>query len=281
MHKVTFIGAGSMAEAMISGITARGELAPGHISVINRSNHERLDFLHDKYKIQRTLSIKDALNNADIAVLAVKPKDVVSALTAIRPYLTNNILLLSVVAGVSMEMIGKIAGHDIAVIRSMPNTSAAIGRSATACSSNSLVKKDQLNAAVKLLETIGTVTQVKEAQLDAVTGLAGSGPAYIYYMVEAMEHSAREIGLDQKTAKELILQTLFGAAGMLQQSTKTSATLRHEVTSPGGTTEAGLKVLQSKAVQEAFIECIVEATKQSKRLGDNLASDLTDQSISV
>lgn len=279
--KIAFVGAGSMAEAMISGITARGEWKPGQISVTNRENAERLNFLRDAYHVHTTLSYEELFRDAGIVVIAVKPKDLFTALDAIKQYLRKDMLLLSVAAGVSMASLEKITGQELAVIRSMPNTSAAIGKSATAISCNSHVTKSQLDTAVSLLETIGTVTLVEERHLDAVTGLSGSGPAYIYYMIEAMQQSAAEIGLDEAAAKQLIIQTLAGAADMLKQSPKAPGTLRREITSPGGTTEAGLKILQDKAFRETMIECIVEATRQSKRLGEKLSEEIDKKSISV
>lgn len=190
-------------------------------------------------------------------------------------------LLVSVVAGVSINNIEKIINREMAIIRSMPNTSATVGKSATAIAHNSVVSAEQLAVTTSLLETIGTVTLVNEEQLDAVTGLSGSGPAYIYYLVEAMERSAKEIGLEKEAAKSLILQTIIGAAEMLVQSSKTPQTLRKEVTSPGGTTEAGINVLQSREVQEALIDCIIEATQQSKRLGRKLTEEINEKSISI
>ena len=115
---------------------------------------------------------------------------------------------------------------------------------------------------------------VEEDQLDAVTGLSGSGPAYIYYLVEAMEKAALDLGLEADTAKQLIIQTMLGTADMLQHSSKSPATLRQEVTSPGGTTEAGLKVLAANQVGDAFISCIEEATAQSKRMGKQISEEL-------
>ncbi|WP_153122797.1 pyrroline-5-carboxylate reductase [Peribacillus tepidiphilus] len=274
MNKIAFIGGGSMAEAMISGITSRGVIEPPSIFVTNKDDDERLNFLQKTYGVSVTLDKDELLKNADIVVLAVKPKDVFNALTSVKDYLTENMLLISVAAGVSITSIENIIEQKIAIIRSMPNTSATVGLSATAVSMNSLVTEKQLEKACRLFETIGIVTTVEEEQLDAVTGLSGSGPAYIYYLVEAMEQSALETGLQKDIAKKLIVQTLLGAAQMLQTSTKEPQILRKEVTSPGGTTEAGLKVLHSHKVQEAFVSCIKEATRQSKRLGEQLSNEI-------
>lgn len=281
MNKIAFIGGGSMAEAMISGITSRGEMKPGQISVINKKDEERLIFLQETYSVHTTTSYEALFNNATIIILAVKPKDVFTALNSIKTYLKPDMLLLSVVAGVSITNIEKITNCDIAVIRTMPNTSATVGKSATALAHNSKVTEEQLQTATALLETIGKVTLVDERQLDAVTGLSGSGPAYIYYMIEAMEQSAEEIGIEKDAAKDLILQTIIGAAEMMMNTTKSSQLLRQEVTSPGGTTEAGIKVLQSRFVKEALVECIVEATHQSKKMNQKLTEEINNRSMSI
>ena len=157
----------------------------------------------------------------------------------------------------------------------MPNTSASVGKSATAITFNELVSDEQRELALSIFSAIGTTAIVEEDQLDAITGLSGSGPAYIYYVVEAMEQSAKDIGLESETAKQLIIQTLIGAAEMLSSSGKDAAKLRKEVTSPGGTTEAGIEVLRQRGVEEAFIQCIKTATEQSKKLGQLNQSQLT------
>ncbi len=270
MSKIAFIGCGSMAEAMISGIIANNYIHPSQIMTMNKNNLERRQELTNKYGIETATNFSQLLHDATIVILAVKPQNVFEALAAAKPYINKQMLIISVAAGISTNTIAEIIGGDIPIIRSMPNTSAAVGKSATALCTNNFTTEAQLETAKALFETFGTATVVREEQLDSVTGLSGSGPAYIYYVVEAMEEAAIKIGLDQAAAKELIVQTLNGAAEMLQQSPKTPAKLRKEVTSPGGTTEAGLKVLQAHEVKEAFVECIIAATERSKQLGNNL-----------
>ncbi|WP_050615667.1 pyrroline-5-carboxylate reductase [Bacillus testis] len=275
--KLSFLGCGSMAEAMISGMATQGIVQPQSIFVKNRHNPERMAFLQDTYGVTPASSYEELMDSADIIVLAVKPKDVFQALSEIRESITPDMLILSVAAGVSITSIERIVGQANPVVRCMPNTSAAVGKSATALAHNRFVSADQLQQIILLLQTFGTVSIVDEDQLDAVTGLSGSGPAYIYYLVEAMEAAAAEIGLEQKQGKDLILQTIIGAAEMLKNSPKTPRQLRKEVTSPGGTTEAGIKILQSEEVKQAFINCITEAAKQSKRMGEKLAMEMDEK----
>ena len=214
------------------------------------------------------------MENADAVILAMKPKEAATGISQIRPYLTENTMIISVLAGVSIDSIQLLAQKEIPVVRAMPNTSATVGKSATGFAINSNVSHDQKQVVQTIFETVGLTTFVEESQLDAVTGLSGSGPAYIYYLIEAMETGADEIGLEKEVAKNLIVQTLLGAAEMVAKSSKPSQQLRAEVTSPGGTTEAGLRVLESFEVQKAFINCIKEATAQSKRLGIALSEEL-------
>lgn len=274
MQKLTVIGAGSMAEALISGIVKNELLKKEQIWVTNRSNQEKLQSLHDNYGVSISYDLKELLEKANIVILAMKPKDVVAAITEIKPYLTSNMLIVSLLAGVSTHSIELLSDRQIPVVRAMPNTSAAIGQSATALAGNEIVTDQQMELVKTVFDTVGLTALVKEEQLDAVTGLSGSGPAYVYYLVEAMEKSAIEIGLERDLAHELICQTLLGAAGMLAKTAKPPEQLRREVTSPGGTTEAGLKVLTEHGVGEAFIHCIKEATAQSNRLGKNLTEQI-------
>jgi pyrroline-5-carboxylate reductase len=275
MKKLVFVGAGSMAEAMISGIGASGLLPGEHIWITNRQDINRLDLLNKRYGVKTTYDYDELFNEADAVVLAMKPKDAQAAIEEIKSYLAERMLVISVLAGVSIAAIEAASGKSLAVVRAMPNTSAAVGKSATALAVNSKVTETQKLLVKELFNTVGLTSMVEEVQLDAVTGLSGSGPAYIYYLVEAMEKSAAEIGLEKQTAKQLIIQTLLGAAEMLTKSDKEPAQLRFEVTSPGGTTEAGISILEQHGVQNALISCIKEATAQSKRLGHLLEDKLT------
>lgn len=274
MKKIAIIGAGSMSEAMLAGIVENKIIHSKQIWVTNRSNEKRLANLHEKYGVSTTYELNELLDGADIVVLAMKPKDAATSIEQVKHLLRPNMMIISVLAGVSMDSIEVLAQKQLAIVRAMPNTSAAVGKSATAIAVNSKVTDQQRQIVQMLFDTVGMTAFVEEAQLDAVTGLSGSGPAYIYYLVEAMEKGAVEIGLEREMAKHLIVQTLLGAAEMLAKTTKTPQELRHAVTSPGGTTEAGLKILAEHGVQEAFVECIKEATAQSKLLGKNIKEQM-------
>ncbi|RAK22268.1 pyrroline-5-carboxylate reductase [Anoxybacillus vitaminiphilus] len=266
---ITFIGAGSMAEALISGMT-KTLYKPEQIIVTNRSNKERLEYIQNTYHVRVEADKEKAVKEADIIILAMKPKDVAEGITSIAQAIDKHQLIISVLAGVSTETIISLIGKNVPIVRAMPNTSAAIGQSATALALGRYANDKHLAIAKELFRTVGAVTVVPEEDLHAVTALSGSGPAYIYYMVEAMEKAAEEIGLEQSVAKDLILQTIIGAAEMLKSSKKHPSVLRKEVTSPGGTTEAGIKVLEDYRYQEAVISCIKRAAKRSAELGQSL-----------
>lgn len=267
IQNISFLGAGSIAEAIIGGLLHANVVKGEQITVSNRSNETRLQELHNKYGVKGTHNKKELLTNTNILFLAMKPKDVAEALTPFKEDIHNNLLIISLLAGVSTHSIRNLLQKDVPIIRAMPNTSAAILKSATAISSSKHATKEHIQTAIALFETIGLVSVVEEEEMHAVTALSGSGPAYIYYVVEAMEEAAKKIGLKEDVAKSLILQTMIGAAEMLKASEKHPSILRKEITSPGGTTEAGIEVLQEHQFQQALISCITQAAQRSHNLG--------------
>ena len=270
IQNISFLGAGSIAEAIIGGLLHANVVKGEQITVSNRSNETRLQELHNKYGVKGTHNKKELLTNTNILFLAMKPKDVAEALTPFKEDIHNNLLIISLLAGVSTHSIRNLLQKDVPIIRAMPNTSAAILKSATAISPSKHATKEHIQTAIALFETIGLVSVVEEEDMHAVTALSGSGPAYIYYVVEAMEEAAKKIGLKEDVAKSLILQTMIGAAEMLKASEKPPSILRKEITSPGGTTEAGIEVLQEHQFQQALISCITQAAQRSHNLGKTL-----------
>lgn len=273
--KIAFIGAGSMAEAIAAGILAKGYLKPEQIYMTNRNNVDRLEKMRTKYQVQTSRDKQEVLRNADVVVLSMKPKDVTEALKSVQPFVTDDHIVVSVLAGVSTEYISDQLDSRAPVVRAMPNTSATIGFSATAIAGGKFANTNHIEKVKALFSTIGTTTVVEEKDLHAVTGISGSGPAYIYYFVEAMEDAAAEAGLKPKIAKELIIQTLVGAAEMLKSSKDQPADLRKKITSPGGTTQAGLETLEKYKYQEALMACIKKAAERSIELGSPFQAKAT------
>ncbi len=264
---IGFLGAGSMTEAMVEGMISQEFVNPQKLIILNRSNSQRLDELENKYSVQTTQNTEELLKRTNILVLAMKPMDASSALENIQPFITHDHLIISVLAGITTSYVEEVIGLRIPVVRAMPNTSAAIGFSATALSPGRFATKVHLSFAEKLFDTIGTVVHVGEEKLDAVTGVSGSGPAYFYYMVECMEKAAILNGIDEETARSLIIQTINGAAKMLSRTDQQASLLREQVTSPGGTTQAGLSILEEYRYDEAVSACITAAKRRSEELG--------------
>ncbi len=266
-RKVAFVGGGAMAEAIIQGVLAKGFVHSEQIWVTNKENRQRLERLHNVYHVNCSMDKQEVIEHSDVIILSVKPKDVATAIENIRDYITESQIVVSVLAGVSTEYISEQLERKCPVIRAMPNTSATIGYSATAIAAGKYAGRDHMDQVGDLFQTIGTTTIVKEDDLHAITGLSGSGPAYIYYFVEAMEEAAAEAGLQKDIAKQLIIQTLVGAAEMLKSSNEKPAVLRQRITSPGGTTQAGLDTLERYKYQEALMACIKQAAARSVELG--------------
>lgn len=259
-----------MAEAIIRGLINTKKASPKHIFAFNRSNQNRLSELHRNYGIQAVLDSGDKeriLQDADIVVLAMKPKDAAMAMKDIAPLLVKQPLLISVIAGLTIHKLERMAGPSIPIVRTMPNTSSTIGLGATGISFSDTVSPEQQLLAEDIFNSIGIVRIVKEEHLDIVTGLSGSGPAYVYLMIEKMIEAGVEGGLAEDAAAELAVQTVLGAAQMLNHTKESPASLRIKVTSPGGTTQAALEVLDKEGFSTSLKKAILRAAERARELG--------------
>lgn len=266
MEKILFVGAGSMAEAIIAGIVKQGVLPGNQIYVMNRSDEERLCRLESLYGIHKAGKDRTFMQEMDLVILATKPKDIQQVMADIRPYLAPSTAILSVIAGISIATFEKGLGKR-PIARSMPNTSATIGKSASGIAFNDDVQQEMKQSVLCLLDAIGIVKEVAEDDLHIVTALSGSGPAYIYYLVEALEEAAVQRGLRADDARDLIIQTLEGAAAMLKRTGEEPGILRENVTSPNGTTAAGLQSLEDHHFKSMIAECLASAENRSRELG--------------
>lgn len=269
---IGFIGAGSMAEAIVKGLLSGEMVNPENVFLVNRNDQIRLNGISQRYGLTLNRQTDEYVAQADIVILAVKPKDITEVLQKWRKRLQNRQILISVVAGISTELIENYIQNEVSVVRVMPNTSCAVGLSATAISAGKRATNNAIELAREIFSSIGSVVLVNESMMDTVTGLSGSGPAYIYYLVEALESAGVSAGLHPQTAKLLTVQTLLGAAQMLLKSGKDASQLRKEVTSPGGTTMAGLKALKEYQVDEAMKVAVFKAKERAGQLGKQLAS---------
>ncbi|MFO7173503.1 MAG: pyrroline-5-carboxylate reductase [Bacillota bacterium] len=267
-----FLGAGAMAEALIRGVLAAGLVAPDRIWVTNRSNRERLESLARRFGVRTTPRKAEVVAAADLLVVACKPKDVPDLLAEVGRLTRPGQVLLSVAAGVPTRRFLDEVTPGVQVVRAMPNTSCLVRESATAICGAPGTGPEALALARELLGAVGRVVEVPEDLMDAVTGLSGSGPAYVYLMVEAMEQAGVQVGLDSRVARELAVQTLLGAARMLVETGADPAVLRQQVTSPGGTTMAGLQVLREMGFAEALARAVARAAERSRELGALVAA---------
>lgn len=268
--KIGFIGAGAMTESILDGLVLKGKVKRENIFIMNKVNQSRLEQLALKYQLQISQLDPEKVNQADILILAVKPKDVLDVLKQWGRSWTKKQVLISVVAGISTSLIEKLCYNQVPVIRTMPNTSCSVGLSATAIACGKWALKEHFEIAKYIFHSIGSVYPVDEKMMDVVTGLSGSGPAYFYYMVEALENAGIEAGLDQDMARSLTIQTFLGAAHMLQKSGKSAKELRKEVTSPGGTTMAGLEVLNRHHFNKIMKLAVFRAKERSCEMGEQL-----------
>ena len=266
MTKIVFVGAGAMAEAIINGLTKGNKISPEFIYVTNKSDKSQLNYLKETYDVQIVCDQKKALTEANIIFLAMKPKDANDALNSLASYINKDAIIISVIAGISIQTIIHALGNR-PIARVMPNTSAAVGMSASAICWNELISDEWKLLIIDLLESIGSVKVVAEKDLHVVTALSGSGPAYFYYLAEQFEAASVEHGLEKGDARQLFIQTMEGAAQMLKQGDVEPSELRRRVTSPGGTTEAGIEQLMEHNVSEAIFACINAAQNRSRELG--------------
>lgn len=270
---VCMYGAGSMAEAIVRGMISKELLAPDHISMLNRSNEERLSELNKHYGVQTRLhgkSNEQLLQEADIIFLAMKPKDAAEALASLKSIVSPHQLIISVIAGLSISLMEQLLGGEMPIVRAMPNTSSTIGLGATGISFSSSVTEEQRFAALSIFESFGTASVVEEALQPAVTAISGSGPAYFYYFMEAMVKAGMELGLTKEAAHDLVVQTALGAAHMVRTTGEEPAELRRKVTSPNGSTQAAIQKMAEGELPETVRKAIMRCAERSMEMGEEI-----------
>ncbi len=267
---LAFIGCGNMAASLINGLIADG-YDPKKIMASDPDSAKTAQ-LSSLLGIESTSDNTEAIGFAEVLVLAVKPQILELVATDMAPAIQERQpLIISIAAGVRERDIEDWLGGGVALVRTMPNTPAMIRVGATVLHANPKVSSEQKNLAETILRAVGLTQWVKdEVQLDAVTALSGSGPAYFFLVMEAMEEAAVELGLSKDTAHLLTLQTALGAARMAMESSDTPATLREKVTSPGGTTEAALKRFEDGGLRNLFIQALTQARDRSIELSNIL-----------
>lgn len=270
--KIVFIGGGNMARSLIGGLVADGQSAK-QIHVVDKQP-EVLTNLQQKYAVQVHDEISAALSDADVVVLAVKPQQMQDVIKSLAPIWPEKALLISIAAGIRLEDMSRWLQQPAAIVRAMPNTPSLVQAGATALFANENVTDIQKEQAEAILRAVGIAIWLEtESKMDAVTALSGSGPAYFFLVMEAMENAAIELGLSQETARMLCLETAFGAAKMALESDLPAATLRQQVTSPGGTTERAIHELEDGGLHGLFENALVAAALRARELGTQLGQD--------
>jgi pyrroline-5-carboxylate reductase len=263
--KIAIIGGGAMGEAIIRGVVAAGSLYHQDISVCD-IDASRLKTLKQNYGIKPVNKYEAALKDADLVVLAVKPQTLPTLLPDLKGKIKKGRLVLSIIAGAKIDTIAKGLDHQ-QIVRAMPNTPAQIGVGMTAWTASDKVTAKQKKLAQSVLDALGKEVYVdSEKYIDMATAVSGSGPAYFFYMIECLTDAAVKIGLPRETAGELVMETVLGAALLAKQSPKSPQELRKQVTSPGGTTAAGIAVLESGKFKELLSETVAAAHKRAKEL---------------
>lgn len=269
MTRIAVIGGGVMGEALVSAIWAGvgGDGAPGPQVVVAEMRATRREELVGAYGIEAVEDPYEAADGADVVVLAVKPQDVDDALGRIRPATGGHVLVVSVCAGVRTNRLEQGLAEGTRVVRVMPNTPVRLGAGASAICAGTHADGEDLDSVRELLGATGLVVPVKESQMDAVTGLSGSGPAYVLLFVEALVSAGVEQGLPRDVARDLALQTLGGTVQLVRESGEHPAELRDAVTSPGGTTAAGLAALEDGGLRATVARAVRAASTRSAELG--------------
>lgn len=265
--KIGFVGNGRMGEALVRGILRAGIVAPKNI-YSSDIDEQKLQILHEELGINISLDNKEIVQKSDIVILAVKPQVLKKVLQELRPHVMPKHLVISTAAGIPIQRVAGELPEDIRVVRVMPNIAATVEAAPSAVCYGPAVTKEDMGIVEEIFGAVGRVVRVPEHLMDAVTGLSGSGPAYVFVMIEALADGGVYEGLDRNTSLILAAQTVFGAAKMVLETGKHPAELKDMVASPGGTTIQGLRVLEEKGFRAALISAVSAATTRSKELGE-------------
>ncbi|GAB6137509.1 pyrroline-5-carboxylate reductase [Halanaerobaculum tunisiense] len=266
--KLGFIGAGSMAEALLSGVLEAELFAPAEI-LLSDIDNQRLKELKDNYQVQVAEDNHELVTKVDYIVLAVKPKVVSKVLTTVGTEITTSQKVFSIAAGITTNQLEKNLASEVPVVRLMPNTPALIGEGAIAYTLGQAAQEEDKQLVTDIFSSVGLVVEVTEDSMDAVTGLSGSGPAYIYLILEALSDAGVKMGLEREKANQLAQQTLLGAGKMVQQLEQHPAQLKDAVTSPGGTTISGLQKLEETGLRSSLYQAVEEAANKSQELRES------------
>ncbi|MBI1883396.1 MAG: pyrroline-5-carboxylate reductase [Chlamydiae bacterium] len=263
--KLLLIGAGNMAEALIQGVQASREMLPENIG-ITEIRQERRDFIQKKFGVRVFEKNRDGVRLSDIILFAVKPQNVNEVLDEIKGEDLSSKTLITIAAGIPIKRFEEKLGKGVRVIRVMPNMPALVGKGISGVSRGTFAGSEDEKIALQMMGSVGETVPLPENLLDAVTAVSGSGPAYFFYLMEAMVEAGVRLGLTPEVSRKLVEATAMGASFLVKETQESPESLRKKVTSPGGTTEAALKIFQESSVREAIIRGIERAQKRSEEL---------------
>lgn len=263
---IGFIGAGNMAEALIRGLLKGGHVDASKVAA-SGPRSERMEELREKFGIFTTTDNREVVARSGVLVLAVKPQIMRRVLTEIADTLRDDVLVISIAAGVPIATIEARLRREVRIIRAMPNTPALVDAGATAIARGVHATSDDVTLATRIFDAVGITVVLEEIHLDAVTGLSGSGPAYIFLILEALSDAGVKVGLSRRNAQQLAAQTVLGSAKLLLETNYHPGLLKDMVTSPGGTAIAGLHTLEAGGLRTTLMNAVEVATNRSKELG--------------
>jgi pyrroline-5-carboxylate reductase len=266
-ENIGFIGAGNMAEALIKGLIESRLYSPDQLSASD-NNRAKLKAKSETYNIKTYDSNVDLIRRSSTIVLSVKPQVIRGVLSEIAGFLTSDNLLISIAAGIPLSLIQEIIGKDTPVIRVMPNTPALIQMGISALAPGGTATEAHMNKAIKIFNAVGKTVIVEEVMMDAVTAVSGSGPGFVFRIMESFVEAGEQLGFDRETALMLVKQTFLGSSHLADESDSSLSKLREMVTSPGGTTAAGLASFQEKGLSEVIRAGVKAACDRSIEMGE-------------
>jgi pyrroline-5-carboxylate reductase len=270
IKRIAILGSGSMGTAILSGLLASG--FPSENVTITTKSVESAKKLADELGVNaisiaaQATANKDAVSGADVVLVAVKPAYVVEVLKEAAQSLSDDAMVISVAAGITTEAMEAVLPSQVSVVRAMPNTPAIVGRAVTGVSAGSRVSDEKLETALDLFETVGRVVVLPETQIDALSTISGSGPAYVFYLIEQLTEAAQNMGFGEDVAAMLVEETFAGATELLSASNQSPETLRKQVTSPNGTTMQAVAVMEKAQLSKIFTEATKAALARAKEI---------------
>lgn len=263
--KIGFIGCGNMGQAILEGMIASGQVLPGNIWVYTPSA-DKVAAIREKFGVNAAESAQQVAQVADIVFGAVKPNIMLKVMSEVNSSLNKETVVISIAAGITLDTLATVLGHDRKIIRAMPNTPALVNAGMTSVTPNALVTPEDISDAVNIFRTFGQAEVVSESLINAVVGVSGSAPAYVFMFIEAMADAAVLGGMPRQQAYRFAAQTLIGSAKMVLETDTHPGALKDKVCSPGGTTIEAVRVLEEKGFRSAVIEAMVKCMAKSEQL---------------